>query len=82
MRCARSIAAKTDGETEFRRGCLHRGVPDAKARRRRGAQLDGLQLLPEIPPIEDVGALNAVQEAIRSVARPEELRRFYAADER
>jgi len=51
-------------------------------RRHRGAQLDGLQLLPEIPPIEDVGALKAVQEAIRSVARPEELRRFYAADER
>jgi hypothetical protein len=50
--------------------------------RRKGAQLDGLQLLPEIPPIEDVGALNAVQEALRSVARPEELRRFYAADER
>ena len=44
--------------------------------------LDGLQLLPEITPIEDVGVLNAVQEAIRSVARPEELRRFYAADER
>ena len=44
--------------------------------------LDGLQLLPEITPIEDVGVLNAVQEALRSVARPEELRRFYAADER
>ena len=44
--------------------------------------LEGLRLLPEITPIEDVGVLKAVHEAIRSVARPEELRRFYAADER
>ena len=50
--------------------------------RRKDAQLDGLQLLPENTPIEDVGVLNAVQEALRSVARPEELRRCYAADER
>ena len=39
----------------------------------------GLQLLPEIIRIDDVGVLKAVHNGIRSVARPEDLRQFYRA---
>lgn len=42
--------------------------------------VEGLRLLPEILRIEDVGVLKAVHEGIRTVTRPEELRRLYQAD--
>lgn len=42
--------------------------------------VEGLRLLPEILRIEDVGVLKAVHEGIRTVTRPEELRRLYQTD--
>jgi len=38
---------------------------------------DGLRLLPEIGPIEDVYLLRAIHEGLKRVSTPEELRRIY-----
>jgi hypothetical protein len=38
---------------------------------------DGLRLLPEIGPIEDVYLLRAIHEGLKRVSTPDELRRIY-----
>jgi len=38
---------------------------------------DGLRLLPEIGPIEDVYLLRAIHEGLKRVSTPEELRQIY-----
>jgi hypothetical protein len=40
---------------------------------------DGLRLLPEIGPIEDVYLLRAIHEGLKRVSTPDELRRIYQA---
>jgi hypothetical protein len=43
---------------------------------------DGLKLLPEIRELQDVEMLEAVQQAIKTAASPEELRRVWAPERR